>query len=79
MFADVAVLLHVAAGLAEKPDRGAVDGLAQAGAEESVTAGKIAGQVRILMERIHTLSILACGRERRRRERCGAGKGGDVV
>jgi hypothetical protein len=35
VLADVAVLLHVAAGLAQKPDRGAVDGLAQAGADKA--------------------------------------------
>ncbi len=29
------VLRHVAAGLAEKPDRGAIDGLTQAGADEA--------------------------------------------
>ena len=34
VLADVAVFLHVAAGLAQKPDRRAVDGLAQAGAHK---------------------------------------------
>ena len=38
VFADVAIFLHVAAGLAQKPDRRAVDGLAQAGAEKRLPA-----------------------------------------
>ena len=45
VLADVAVLLHIAAGLAQKPDRRAVDGLAQAGAEKAaaVEAGLVGG------------------------------------
>ena len=35
VLADVAILLHVAAGLAQKPDRRAIDGAAQAGADKS--------------------------------------------
>ncbi len=35
VLADVAVLLHVAAGLAQKPDGRAIDGFAQAGAQKA--------------------------------------------
>ena len=36
--ADCLVFRHIAAGLAEKPDRGAVHGLAQAGANKTAAA-----------------------------------------
>ena len=38
VLADGHVLRHVAAGLAEEPDGGAVDGLAEAGADEAAAA-----------------------------------------
>ena len=60
VLADVAILLHVAAGLAQKPDRRAIDGLAQAGADEAVT-----GEKRVLDRGLrldwHSLSILLGG------------------
>ena len=57
VLADVAILLHVAAGLAQKPDRRAIDGPAQTGADEAVT-----GEKRVLDRGLrldwHSLSIL---------------------
>ncbi len=46
VLADGHVLGHVAAGLAEEPDGGAIDGLTQAGADEATAGG--AGRRRAL-------------------------------
>ena len=61
VLADVAVLLHVAAGLAQEPDGGAIDGLAQAGADKAAAVEDGFGdghRARVLLDRFHILSIL---------------------
>ncbi len=63
VLADVAVLLHVAAGLAQKPDGRAIDGLAQTGADKAA-----AGEKRFLgycwIDDGHSSSILLWRRDR---------------
>src|SRR5580692_4651999 len=58
VLANIAILLHVATGLAQKPDRSAIDGLAQAGADEAISGeDRIFGDIRVAL---HSLLILIC-------------------
>ena len=54
VLADVAILLHVAAGLAQKPDGRAVDGAAQAGADEAAAVEDSVGSRESLVHFLHT-------------------------
>ena len=54
VLADVAVFLHVAPGLAQKPDRGAIHGPAQAGANETAAVEDRFGGRGRLVRFLHT-------------------------
>ena len=61
MLAHVAVFLHVAAGLAEKPYGSAINGTAKAGADKAASVENSVGggfNDRNLIGWIHTVSIL---------------------
>ncbi len=58
VLADVAVLLHVAAGLAQKPDRGAIDRAAETGAEEAAAVEDGFRGGGVLVGQFHIVSIL---------------------
>jgi len=64
MFADVAVLLHVAAGLTEEPDGRAVYGFAEAGADEARALEQAVLLRRWDLRCRHTKTILMVGNHR---------------